>query len=159
MSDYALIFTDPRLLGDEGKRNVGDTFTAESRTALIDLLIPGYSALDASAKDENRYSYLVAVGNIAQGRLLADAVNNGRIDMADLSQAEIDALLNTSREGPVEWGEWALEVPLVVLPETYAGRPKPTGNVIFLSGENETVMLESLAKLGAIEVQVKGDAI
>lgn len=154
MSDYALIFTDPTIIGDE--RAAGEAFTGESRTALVDLLIPGYAELAPGDKDNTRFLYLVSVANQATGTLAARAVGEGRLSMADLGQEEIDALLNTSRDRPVEWGEWTVDVPLIVLPQTYGNRDKPTGNVTFLDGETETTMLDSLAALGAIEVHVRG---
>lgn len=154
MSDYAMIHTDPRLTGVTA--HPGDVVRAASRTELLGPFIPGYPDLGDRDRAASRFLCLVNTANHSTAHLLADAMNAGDLQGRDLGQDEVDALLNTPRDRPVEWGEWTLPVPLVVLPAVYQDRPLPEGNVIGLDGTNETTFLSSLEHLGAIELHVRG---
>lgn len=150
MSDYALVIKDPRLINLEA--DAGEVLRGESRTELVERLMPGYVDSD---KDASRFFYLLGVAHKAQGLLVSDAVQSGDLTLSELDQEQVDALLNTPRDQPVEWGEWDLPVPLVVIPQAYDGRPVPTGNVVKLDGHDETRFLASLEELGAVEVFVR----
>lgn len=157
MSMYALLITEPRLAGLSAAP--GEEFRAESRTDLVEALIPGYLDCTDEEKAMARFEWLAAAANTATAVLLGAAIETGDVRPGDLSQEEVDALLNTPRRQPVPWGEWTSPVPLVVLAETYRGHDLPTGNVIALDGTDETTLLSSLEQLGAVELFVREHAV
>ncbi len=129
-----------------------DTTFSESTTDLVEVVLPGYTALDDDAAMLARWECAAATATELQ-QLLA-AAND--LDPATESEDTLTAIF-TDRANPLPdgsldgAGEWTHPVPLVLLATDYAPFtevPAPHGNVQFLDSSTEGAFLRTLSALG-----------
>ena len=130
---------------------------ADTAADLVDVLVPGYAALDAEAKIAARVRYVTDMLASVQA-----AVLNAH-DQSDLTPEE-RAILLQPRFEPVVVDEWSSEVPLVLADVHYAPYSDLTPpmstlddvadprNLIWLRAGEEFALLTSLARIGYISL-------
>jgi hypothetical protein len=145
---------------------------ADTRTEVIGHLIEGYAELpEGEAGDEEalfaRYNSAVAIANMQQGVLAAEAAEQGIFDPATEQQVTFDpqnesedvltALFTPRDEKLDEFAEWTHPVPLVLVASGYApytATVRPTGNVQWIDPYTETTYLDGLVGAGLLELYV-----
>lgn len=130
---------------------------ADTAADLIDVLIPGYAALDEAQRLQSRVSYGTGLLAPMQAEVLQS------VDQTALSEDE-RAVLLAPRYEPIAVAEWGSEVPLVLLDVHYAphsdlSAPRSTledvaqpRNLLWIRVAEEYDMLLSLAQIGYISL-------
>jgi hypothetical protein len=146
----------------------GKTVMADTRTELVECLIPGYSELahdedgDLQALKE-RFKQAVVTADFMQQFVAGVAVNNGEFDFENASEEELTAFLTPRLEHPTELlgiTHWAHAIPLVLVTtsfEPYTSRTPPTGNIVWIDPTNETTYLDSMNALDQLRLYVDVD--
>lgn len=125
---------------------------ADTGAELVDVLIPGYAALQSEqGRREARIDYAARV----QVAVQAAIVSTG--DIAGCSDTEVRTLL-APRDTPPAPATWAAPVPLVLVssfytPTGFAPRPRvvPPAEILWLDPEDDYALLRSLHSVGAID--------
>lgn len=131
---------------------------ADTEDALVDVLIPGYHAMNETQRWEARIAYMVRAQVIAQAGLNA-------VDAFETLAHATQAILQGPRHEPPVVATWACPVPLILVATYYepAGpNPRPvseTGmepNVIWVDPSDDMTFLNSLHDIGVISLYVSG---
>lgn len=121
---------------------------ADTLTELLNALIPGgYADADDAMADQLRLRHAVDT----QVQLQTDLIAAGDLEACDAEQLEM--LLGARTRPPEPPGIWTAPIPLVLIDTYYrplGPRPRPTGNLVWLSPRDETSYLESLHAAGVI---------
>lgn len=149
------------LVGYAGRPETTYASTAE---ALLSVIIPDYEPLDldddntaddvhrdryiAQATLRTQYAYGVAFDNAAQA-LINDQVSEAELKWLQRS-LDYDPPLTMQ-----ELSEWTAQVPMILLAAYYRREnlAAPAGNIIWLDGYTPELLLEGLAKTGAIQLR------
>lgn len=169
-ADNAPEIEPPRKSNGDGYRfemifnGGGSRAYADTAVELIDVLIPGYEALDTNARVQARVTYGTALLPRVQATVLQD------VDQEAIPEAEKSVLLQPRFEAVVV-DEWASEVPLVLLDVHYAPHseiPAPRSaledvasprNLIWVRVIEDYDMLLSLHDIGLINLAESNDFI
>lgn len=147
------------LMGDR-------TILAGTRSELLDGLLPGYEdgRTGMSGGDEAlwaRHEFLAALAAQLGSVLLAEATRAGEVSPVELTEGELNHLLQPGTPGQAPFtGTWEHPVPLVALRIDYAPFSQldlPEGNVRFLDASTETTTIDSLVEAGLAELMVAPD--
>lgn len=137
--------------------SVGDIlWCADTISELVGAMpgLDGYSLIPDTPEGDTvalvrRFESCAATANILSDILLSDAINDGRVDLSDLSEAQVTALTRDRATQPsVVPSSWDVDVPLFDLAPWYApatGLPAPVGDdVVLIDPSGEREMLDSL---------------
>jgi hypothetical protein len=145
----------------------GDSTTASNtRTELVDALIPGYALLadDDDGHTEalaQRYDHAIAVAGLLRTAAVTSATESGDLDPRAISEDVLNALFEepnvpfpgiASPDGSIDL-DWAHIVPLVLIATDYepaTALPRPTGRIVWIDPYTETTLLESLHEAGMV---------
>ena len=131
---------------------------ADTEEALVDVLIPGYTAMSETHRWENRVAYTIRAQVIAQAGL--NAVDT----FETLTNAERTILQGPRHQPPVV-ATWSCPIPLILIASYYApagpnARPvREAGmepNVIWVNPSDDYTFLTSLHDIGVISLHVSG---
>lgn len=158
-----------RMVYDRGER-IG---YADTPVDLMDLLIPGYAALNEQDQAVARIRHAVRVQVALQAEINA---NVDPEEWAALSDVERKVLNGPRFEQPIGWSEdaefgdvWESEIPLILVEtgyEPWLARPKPVSgiadvinppNIVWLRPQDEWEFLQSLSLAGDIVLQESTD--
>lgn len=150
-----------------------DTVYAETATALLAHIIPGYigeslpdpfstgeddlSAAEFEAEENlfKRYENALLAATVAQTGVYDTALRDGVFDPSQASEEVLTALLSSRTEPLVDIKEWTEEIPLVLIATDYVPFttiPAPKGNIAWIDPSTEDRYLRSLAKVGIAHV-------
>ncbi|MGK3708581.1 hypothetical protein [Arthrobacter sp. IK3] len=133
---------------------------ADTRTDLVSYLVDGYEELPADTEGDDtamwlRYKASVALANLHQQVLAADATNAGTFDPSVETEDTLTTIFTDRSEKIDEIASWDREFPLVLVASGYAPyttTPRPSGNVQWLDPYTEKTFLESVQTIGLAEV-------
>lgn len=139
-----------------------DAITTDSLTELVGALIEHYpSSGDETQLLEDRWRCAVLYADAAQARLLAEALGRGELDLAGLSEDQVNLLMTSRAERlAAPDGRWEMPVPLVLIAtdfHPYTTVPVPAGNVLLVDPGNERSLIGSLCDLGVCTLYVHGE--
>lgn len=143
-----------------------DTVYADSLSELIAYVIPGYDQFAGDPAGDvlaflARVDMLSSTVAEAQALILATAVRDGEVVIETLSEDYLTALLSPRGVGVVDGSgfdnSWSIEPPLLLLDIDFApftDVPRITGNAHYYDPSDERAFLESLEKLGLVNLFV-----
>jgi len=130
----------------------GRTVSGDSISTIIDSLIDGHSEMDDSGQLVARLDALAELLTIQQAAAIADA------DVSQLDEDDLDLLLHDRTTQVADIAEWALEIPLYLLAqsyEPYTDTPRPAGEtIVWLDAIDERTFVDSLVSAGLAELFV-----
>lgn len=173
-------------LGPNPETGVEETLLASTATDVVAHLIEGYADIeDTPYGDEEaavrRAAFAYQVAATIQAMIVSDAISEGALDVEDLDEAHLDALLGDRRLPVVDLDTWDLDVPLVLstidyAPHTDLPAPAPgsikngqikngqsesgtngQAQVLWVDPADEVDLLRSLAHLGVIRFHTLAD--
>jgi len=158
--------------------NDGSAIYTDSLIEAVAQNMPGYGELaelvEASEHDADdaademlgmRYDDLMISADALQRWMIADAAENGRIDLEKIGDQALSALMNErivpfegieGHDGTVSY-TWEYEVPLILFVtdyQPYTSRTQPEGKIIWIDPSTELTYLQSLDTLGVIDFMV-----
>ncbi|AUG29396.1 MULTISPECIES: hypothetical protein [Microbacterium] len=142
----------------------GTQIEAESRTAIVDEIIPGHGTLPegedgAAAALTLREEHLADIAHRAQAVVMAALTEAGPSAISTLSEEALTAIYHDRSTQSVEIEAWESDIPLFLLATAYAPyteRPRPIGGqIVFLDPLNETTFLDSLVAAGFAELYTR----
>lgn len=142
----------------------GTMIEADTRTAIVDEIIPGHGALaagDIEAALILREEHLADIAHRAQAIVMAALTETGPTAIRSLGEDALTAIYHDRSSQTVEIEAWNSDIPLFLLASAYAPytqTPRPTGEqVVFLDPLNEATFLDSLVAAGFAELYVRDD--
>lgn len=130
---------------------------SDTATELVAKAIEGYDTMGDDAALAARYDSLVELGERLQEHLRSAACVDGRWDPAAATEETLTALYRPRTVAFTEAAAWEHEVPLVAVSTDYqpfTDRPAPTGRLVWLDPSTELTYLQTLDRIGAIELHV-----
>jgi len=134
---------------------------SDTATEMVAKAIDGYDTLSDDEALAARYDSLVELGERLQEHLRSAACIDGRWDPTTATEDTLTVLYRP-RTVPIDAVVWDHEVPLVAISTDYqpfTDRPEPTGRLVWLDPSTELTYLQTLDRIGAIELHIhRGDA-
>lgn len=133
---------------------------AETRTELVAHLVEGYDKLPASGEGDDtalwlRYKASVALANMHQQILAADAANAGTFDPSVEDEDTLTTIFSDRQEKIDEISSWDRDLALVLVASGYAPyttTPRPGGNILWIDPYTEKTFLDGVQSLGLAEI-------
>ncbi|MCC3292550.1 hypothetical protein [Arthrobacter sp. zg-Y1110] len=133
---------------------------ADTRTELVAQLVEGYDELPEDSEGDDtamwlRYKASVALANMHQQVVAADAANAGIFDPSVEDEDTLTTIFTDRSEKIDEIASWDRTFPLVLVASGYAPyttTPRPAGNILWMDPYTETTFLDSVESLGLAEV-------
>lgn len=142
----------------------GSHIEAETRSAIVDEIIPGHGALPsgnegAAAALNLREEHLADIAHRAQAIVMASVTDSSPDAIRALSEDALTAIYHDRGTQEVEIEAWDSDIPLFLLASSYTpytARPRPIGDqIVFLDPLNEATFLDSLVAAGFAELYVR----
>lgn len=130
---------------------------SDTATELVAKAIDGYDTMGDDEALAARYDSLVELGELLQEHLRSAACIDGRWDPATATEDTLTVLYRPRTVPLTETAVWEHEVPLVAISTDYlpfTDRPEPSGRIVWLDPSTELTYLQTLDRIGVIELHV-----